>query len=159
MTRQPAGLAGEERQGGLDPAQVRTLRAVIDCIHPADHLGPSGTSIGIDEHIQRALAGPLRRFLEIYREFLDALDELTQPLLGVPFVELGPNAQADQLRQLTTPEVALVQRNSVALDVAMSLVVEHTYEGLLGDPAYGGNRDGAGWLLVGYPGPRTLVSA
>ena len=30
----------------------------------------------------------------------------------------------------------------------------HTILGFLADPKYGGNRDFAGWKLVGYPGPR-----
>jgi gluconate 2-dehydrogenase gamma chain len=29
----------------------------------------------------------------------------------------------------------------------------HTILGFLADPEYGGNRDHAGWKLVGYPGP------
>lgn len=32
------------------------------------------------------------------------------------------------------------------------LVRQHTIEGMFGDPIYGGNRDMAGWKLVGYPG-------
>jgi gluconate 2-dehydrogenase gamma chain len=29
---------------------------------------------------------------------------------------------------------------------------DHTMEGVLGEPAYGGNRDMVGWRLVGFPG-------
>lgn len=32
------------------------------------------------------------------------------------------------------------------------LVREHTVQGYFGDPAYGGNRDAAGWALLGFPG-------
>ena len=32
------------------------------------------------------------------------------------------------------------------------MVWAHTVEGLLCDPAYGGNRDGVGWKLIGFPG-------
>jgi gluconate 2-dehydrogenase gamma chain len=30
----------------------------------------------------------------------------------------------------------------------------NTVEGFLSDPMYGGNRNFAGWKLVGFPGPR-----
>jgi len=31
---------------------------------------------------------------------------------------------------------------------------QNTQEGYLADPMYGGNRDFAGWKLIGFPGPR-----
>ena len=34
------------------------------------------------------------------------------------------------------------------------LVLSNTREGFLADPAYGGNRDMAGWKMIGFPGPR-----
>ncbi|MCU1453222.1 MAG: Gluconate 2-dehydrogenase subunit 3 [Acidimicrobiales bacterium] len=33
------------------------------------------------------------------------------------------------------------------------LVHEHACEATFGDPAYGGNRDGAGWRQIGFPDP------
>jgi gluconate 2-dehydrogenase gamma chain len=35
-----------------------------------------------------------------------------------------------------------------------SILWENTLEGFLADPIYGGNRNFAGWKLVGFPGPR-----
>ena len=32
------------------------------------------------------------------------------------------------------------------------MLLNDTYEGMFADPLYGGNRDFAGWKLVGYPG-------
>ena len=34
----------------------------------------------------------------------------------------------------------------------------HTIEGMFSDPAHGGNRDLAGWRLLGYPGPQPSYS-
>ena len=34
----------------------------------------------------------------------------------------------------------------------------HTMEGMFADPVYGGNKDFAGWLLVGFPGAQPLFS-
>jgi gluconate 2-dehydrogenase gamma chain len=34
-----------------------------------------------------------------------------------------------------------------------------TFEGMFGDPYYGGNRGFAGWDLLRYPGPRPAVTA
>jgi gluconate 2-dehydrogenase gamma chain len=34
------------------------------------------------------------------------------------------------------------------------LLLQNTQEGFFADPIYGGNRDMAGWKLVGFPGAR-----
>ena len=34
------------------------------------------------------------------------------------------------------------------------LLLQNTIEGFFSDPLYGGNRDFAGWTLIGFPGPR-----
>lgn len=41
----------------------------------------------------------------------------------------------------------------VDLSAFLNVVRIHVMEGLFSDPAYGGNRDFAGWAAVGYPGP------
>jgi hypothetical protein len=38
-------------------------------------------------------------------------------------------------------------------------VLSHTLQGTFGDPFYGGNRNFAGWDLIGYPGVRLAVTA
>ena len=35
----------------------------------------------------------------------------------------------------------------------------HTMEGMFADPIYGGNKDFAGWRLVGFPGAQPLFTA
>ena len=40
-----------------------------------------------------------------------------------------------------------------------TLVLNHTRQGMFGDPYYGGNANFVGWDLLGYPGVRTSVTA
>jgi hypothetical protein len=40
-----------------------------------------------------------------------------------------------------------------------ALVLAHTLQGTFCDPFYGGNRNFAGWDLIGYPGVRLAVPA
>jgi gluconate 2-dehydrogenase gamma chain len=37
------------------------------------------------------------------------------------------------------------------------LLVLHTRQGFLADPVYGGNRDHAGWQVIGFPGPSSMA--
>jgi gluconate 2-dehydrogenase gamma chain len=34
------------------------------------------------------------------------------------------------------------------------MLLQNTLEGFFADPVYGGNRDMAGWRLIGFPGAR-----
>ena len=73
---------------------------------------------------------------------------------GVGWLELGPwerHAWAERIEQLR----ALYRR---VLDGAEEpgdrrVVHAHACEAAYGDPAYGGNRDGAGWVAIGFPQP------
>ena len=68
----------------------------------------------------------------------------TPRLHGVGFAELAGELQDALLRAAEARED----------HTFFELVLAHAMEGMFGDPAHGGNKDGAGWKLMGYPGPR-----
>jgi hypothetical protein len=78
---------------------------------------------------EREWSGPVVGLQERYVEGLTAL--------GTDFAALGPEEQDARLDAV--PEFA-------------ALLHEHACEGTYGDPVYGGNRDGAGWRAIGFPG-------
>jgi len=47
---------------------------------------------------------------------------------------------------------------AVGAGVFNTLRTHHTYGGMFADPVYGGNKDFAGWVLVGFPGAQPLFS-
>ena len=55
------------------------------------------------------------------------------------------------LADLESGSIALKDFKSAEL---FSLLLQNTMEGFFADPIYGGNRDMAGWKLVGFPGAR-----
>lgn len=73
-----------------------------------------------------------------YRNGLAQLDEISAGRFGVEF------------SRLSTAQQDLVLADMPASFI--NLVTEHTLEGLLCDPVYGGNRDRVGWDLVGFDG-------
>ncbi len=76
-----------------------------------------------------------------YRDGLATVQALSLSQSGAPFEALDP---AEQDMVLTT----LKRQQRRFYD----LLVDHTVEGLLAAPEYGGNRDGIGWELVGFDG-------
>ncbi len=75
-----------------------------------------------------------------YRAGLTSLEAISQqPPFNKPFVQLTPQQQSSVLDQVAPPEFK-------------TLLIYHTFEGLLCAPEYGGNRGQLGWQLVGFDG-------
>ena len=78
---------------------------------------------------EREFNGPVTGWQEVYRSGLTTL--------GDDFADLDPAGRAARLE--AQPALA-------------DLAFTHACESLYGDPAYGGNRDGAGWAAIGFAG-------
>jgi gluconate 2-dehydrogenase gamma chain len=111
---------------------------------------------------------------QTWRRGLELLDELMLAEHGKPFAELEGKTQDDVLGLMESfgplsPDKAkakkqLAKQSSPAgKRMAKTFVkpspygffanaLEDTYEGMFADPLYGGNREFAGWRLIGYPG-------
>ena len=62
-----------------------------------------------------------------------------------------PHEQDKMLHELEQGDIELAR--APAKDF-FAMLLQNTIEGFLADPMYGGNRDFAGWKLIGFPGPR-----
>lgn len=153
--------------------EVAFVEAALDRLIPKDELGPGAREAGVAVFIDRQLAGAFGTFArgyrsgpwaegtpqqgyqspltpqEIYRIAIAEIDRHCIESHGRPFARL-PGAQQDEvLRALEEGKVAL---RSIPSALFFSLLWTNVQEGFFADPIYGGNRDKAGWRLVGFPG-------
>ena len=70
---------------------------------------------------------------------------------GKTFSQLDAAAQDKVLHGLEKGEIELQGASAAEF---FTMLWANTQEGFLADPMYGGNRDFAGWKLIGFPGPR-----
>ncbi|MCD6030234.1 MAG: hypothetical protein K0S78_2408 [Thermomicrobiales bacterium] len=137
--------------------EVNALDALVARIVPGDAGDPGAREAGVVTYIDRALAGPYAAWGLAYREGLRLLDAHTVATHGARFHEIS-EAEQDAI-------VAALEGNAVpgfgdsGAAEFFAMVWAHTVEGLLCDPAYGGNRDGVGWKLIGFPGAQYGYSA
>lgn len=146
----------------LNPAEAATLDALTARIIPGDESDPGAREAGVVTYIDRGLAGFLREQQRFYREALRELDRVCTERFGRPFAQLDESGQDDllaeleQLAQSGGDDAGYDKPAHLApagmLGKLFALVREHTLQGFFCDPAYGGNRDGVGWRLVGFPG-------
>ena len=127
----------------MNAARRAVLHAALDCLLPADEAGPGAVGLGGASYVERALGAEHAASLPAYERGLDALDATALARHGDRFAALGAQA-----------------RDEVLSDAGafLELLRTHAIEGCFGDPRWGGNTGGAGWALLGYPGPRTQWS-
>jgi hypothetical protein len=88
---------------------------------------------------ERSFAGPVTGLVERVTDGLARLDRCSLERCGATFADAG---SADQDAVIEDPELAAFVR------LALSLTLDAVY----GEPAYGGNRDRAGWRPLDWPG-------
>ena len=151
------------------------VEAAVARLIPADDLGPGALEAGVPRFIDRQLAGPYGQgdhfYLKgpnpkgeatqgwqmgapaaVYRGAIPAVNRFLRDQRGAAFSTL---AAADQDAVLGDLEKGANElKGAVAAKAFFGLLLQNTLEGFFADPIYGGNRDMAGWKLIGFPGAR-----
>jgi gluconate 2-dehydrogenase gamma chain len=101
-------------------------------------------------YIDLALAGAYADLQDFYRRGLAQLDVYCRTTYKQPFSQLEPVRQDELITALEQGKAAGFSWPTA--QEFFNVVRTHTMEGMFADPIYGGNRDFAGWRLVGFPG-------
>jgi gluconate 2-dehydrogenase gamma chain len=159
QAREPAVAAtAREAYESLSAVEADVLEAVVERLIPSDGNGPGAREARVVHYIDRALGGALASSRPAYAAGLAALDHHSQSSRGRRFAQLSAS---DQDAVLTEVEAGSVPPGVFAGSPTQffTMVLNHTRQGMFGDPYYGGNANFAGWELLGYPGVRTMVTA
>jgi gluconate 2-dehydrogenase gamma chain len=140
----------------LTEPEAATLEAITARLIPSDATAPGAAEARAAHYIDRALGGALAGFLDPYRSGLANVDAFAGASKGAPFAQLAPADQDAVLADLERNTATGFDGGSAGF---FALVLSHTMQGTFGDPFYGGNRNFAGWDLIGYPGVRLAVTA
>jgi gluconate 2-dehydrogenase gamma chain len=151
----PAAPAREPLET-LTSAEAIVLEAAVARIIPTDANGPGAKEARAARYIDRALGGYLSSSRDAYSNGLAALDAYARQSKGQSFAGL---AVADQDTVLKVVEKGDAPGFRGSSSQFFAMLRQHTIEGTFCDPYYGGNANFVGWDLIGYPGPRTMVTA
>jgi gluconate 2-dehydrogenase gamma chain len=122
--------------------ELAALAAASERILPRDE-DPGAVDLGVPEYIDRMLTDDvMKNWREPMRRGLALLDERAQAKLAAPFAQAPADAQDEIL--------AAIERETRGPTGFFARLSHLTLEGAFGDPVHGGNRDGAGWRLVGF---------
>jgi len=158
----------------LNLDEAAFVEALVDHMVPADDLTPSGTDLGINVYIDRALAGawgkgdrlymqgpwkagaPSQGYqlpltpAQLYRAGIEATNAHCRKAYGKTFDRLTEQQREEVLKGLSGATIAFA--DGLPVRVFWATLYQTVMEGMFSDPIYGGNRDKAGWKLIGFPG-------
>ncbi|HEY7199267.1 MAG TPA: gluconate 2-dehydrogenase subunit 3 family protein [Candidatus Dormibacteraeota bacterium] len=143
----------------LAPDEAAVLAAAGDRIFPADESSPAASDLGLLAFAERQLGGPWGRGERMYLRPpfatpdhpghgwqaaatpAEAVAATLRGLLAGGFLDLDDAGRDAALARLERDEPA-------AFALLRALVIES----VLAHPSHGGNRAGAGWRWLGFPG-------
>lgn len=158
------------------PEEGAAIEALVDRLIPPDPETPGGKDAGVAVFIDRQLTGPYGSARALYmrppfhegpptqgpqspltpaqryRQSLAALDKYCRDAFaGKPFAQLT-DEQKDKI--IGEMEKGPLKLEGVSATGFFEQLLRNTQEGFFADPVYGGNRDMAGWRMIGFPGAR-----
>ncbi|HYA17843.1 MAG TPA: gluconate 2-dehydrogenase subunit 3 family protein [Bryobacteraceae bacterium] len=147
------GATDNAKAPALTPDQLKLVEAFADRLIPKDENGPGASECGAANYIDRQLADYLAPERASFVDGLTATNAYAMKSHGRNFVDLTPEMQ-DMVLTAIDSGTAEGFANSRAFFTRFRRL---TLEGTFSDPYYGGNKNFAGWDMIGYPGPRLAV--
>jgi gluconate 2-dehydrogenase gamma chain len=117
---------------------------------------PGARDADVLNYIDLALAGAYADLQEFYRHGLNQLDAHCRAAYGRVFARLEPRQQEEVVAALEAGRVA--EFTWPTARGFFNMLRTHTIEGMFADPIYGGNKDFAGWKLIGFPGAQPFFT-
>lgn len=156
-----AAAAVQPRSEGLgaffNHDDAATIAAFAERLMPGASGKPGARDAGVLNYIDLALAGAYADLQDVYRRGLAELDSYCREAHKAPFATLGSAQQDEVIRALEEGRASGFTWPTA--QEFFTTIRTHTMEGMFADPIYGGNKDFAGWRLVGFPGAQPVFTA
>jgi gluconate 2-dehydrogenase gamma chain len=149
--------SGNEHGAFFNHDDAATIAAFSERLMPGASGKPGAGEAGVLNYIDLALAGAYADLQELYRRGLAQLDAYCRKTYSLPFSRLDAVRQDEVITALEQGKAAGFTWPT-AQDF-FTTVRTHTMEGMFADPVYGGNKEFAGWRLVGFPGAQAIFTS
>ena len=147
---------GDERGAFFNPDDAATVAAFAERLMPGAPGKPGADDADVLNYIDLALAGAYTDLQDFYRRGLAQLDAYCRTQQGKPFARLTGAQQDEVIMALEQGKAGGFSWPSP--QAFFNTLRTHTMEGMFADPVYGGNKDFAGWRLVGFPGAQPVFT-
>src|SRR5262249_10381266 len=153
-----AHAAGGKGLGAFLNAEFAdAVAAFTERLMPGAPGQPGARDANVLNYIDLALAGAYSDMQDFYRRGLASLDAYCRKTYSKPFAELTAAQQDEVIGRLEQGKA--LEFSWPSQQAFFNTLRTHTIEGMFADPIYGGNKDFAGWKLVGFPGAHPAFTA
>ncbi len=132
------------------------IAAFTERLMPGAPGKPGARDADVLNYIDLALSGAYLELQDFYRRGLAELDAYCRATYQDPFVGLDSRQQDEVITALEQGKATGFTWPTA--QAFFNTVRTHTIEGMFADPVYGGNKDFAGWRLVGFPGAQMVYT-
>ncbi len=154
---QPHAHAGGEGHGAFfNDEDAATVAAFTERLMPGAPGMPGARDADVLNYIDLALSGAYQDQQDFYRRGLAQLDAYCHQAHQAPFARLDAGKQDAVITALEQGKATGFTYPTA--QAFFTTLRTHTMEGMFADPIYGGNKDFAGWRLVGFPGAQPLFT-
>jgi gluconate 2-dehydrogenase gamma chain len=149
--------AGGEGHGAFfNDEDAATVAAFTERLMPGAPGMAGARDANVLNYIDLALAGAYADLQDFYRRGLAQLETFCQQAHQASFARLDAVRQDAVIAALEDGKAAGFTWPTA--QAFFNTLRTHTMEGMFADPVYGGNKDFAGWRLVGFPGAQPLFT-
>jgi len=147
---------GSEHGAFFNHTDAATIAAFTERLMPSAPDKPGARDADVLNYIDLALAGAYTDLQDFYRRGLAQLEAYCRATHNEPFTRLNAEQQDEVITSLENGKATGFTYPSA--QEFFNTLRTHTMEGMFADPLYGGNKDFAGWRLVGFPGAQAIFS-
>jgi gluconate 2-dehydrogenase gamma chain len=152
----PTEVGGAGNRAFFNDNDAAAVAALTERIMPGAPGKPGANDANVINYIDLALAGAYADLQDFYRRGLSQLDAYCRATYKQPFVSLKAEEQDAVATALDEGKATGFTWPSP--QAFFNTLRTHTMEGMFADPLYGGNKNFAGWRLVGFPGAQMIYS-
>jgi gluconate 2-dehydrogenase gamma chain len=140
----------------FNAGDTATIIAFTERLMPGAPGKPGARDAEVVNYIDLALSGAYAELQDFYRRGLAQLDAYCRTTHKEAFVRLDAAGQDAVITALEQGKATGFTWPTA--QAFFETVRTHTIEGLFADPVYGGNKNFAGWQLVGFPGGQAVYT-
>jgi len=148
--------SGQGHGAFLNDDDAATVLAFTERLMPGAPGMPGARDADVLNYIDLALAGAYADQQDFYRRGLAQLEAFCQQAHQASFARLDAARQDAVIEALEAGKAGGFTWPTA--QAFFNTLRTHTMEGMFADPVYGGNKDFAGWRLVGFPGAQPLFT-
>lgn len=148
--------SGSEHGAFFNHTDAATVATFTERLMPSAPDKPGARDADVLNYIDLALSGAYAELQDFYRRGLAQLDAYCRNTYKEPFVRLSASQQDEVITALEEGKASGFTWPTA--QEFFNTVRTHTMEGMFADPIYGGNKDFAGWRLVGFPGAQAIFT-